>query len=89
MAKLSAHGRTELARVARTYVGVGETEGQSTTYTYALMSDGKTLRKVNVVWADGHVSNRPWSLATKWRYPAERAAWLAVFARAGFEEVTK
>lgn len=89
MAKLSAHGRTELARVARTYIGVGETEGQSSTYTYALMSDGKTLRKVKVVWPDGSVSNRPWTLATKYRYPAERTAWLAVFARAGFEEVAK
>ena len=87
MAKLSARGRSELARVVKTYPA-GDV-GQVSTYTYTLMSDGKTLRKVKVVWSDGHVTDRAWTVATMYRYPAERAAWLAVFTRAGFTEVTK
>ena len=86
MAKLSARGRTELARVARTYTP-GDV-GQVVTYTYALMSDGKILRKTKTVWADGYVTDKPWKVI-QYRYPTEREAFLACFAKVGYEEVQK
>ena len=84
MAKLSARGRTELARVAKTYAP-GDV-GQVATYTYALMSDGVILRKTKVVWADGHVTDRAWK-SVQYRYPTERQAFLTNFAKEGFVEV--
>jgi hypothetical protein len=84
MAKLGARGRTELARVARETVG---DVGQKYTTTYALMSDGKTLRKVKAVWSDGHVSDVAWKVAG-WRvFPTDRAAWLTHFASFNYTEV--
>ena len=86
MAKLSARGRTELARVAKTYAPADV--GQVTTYTYALMSDGKILRKTKVVWADGAVTAGDWKVVAP-RYPTERMNFLAFFVNQGFKEVAK
>ena len=86
MAKLSARGRTELARVAKTYPA-GDV-GQVTTYTYALMSDGKILRKTKVLWADGYVTDKPWKVVQP-RYPTRRDDFVAYFATKGYPEVQK
>ncbi len=55
MAKLSAHGRTEVARFERVHTGK---DGSTVTDTAAVMSDGWVLFKTKIRHTDG---SSPWS----------------------------
>lgn len=79
MAKLSARGRTELARVEkiRPYFG-GYISKQKR--VYALMSDGAILARITTYYNDGSGANSGnWHVIAQWPKPSDTALAIRLF----------
>ncbi len=62
MAKLTARGRTELARLSIVEVPNDSTITRERTRMVALMSDGNVLEKIDVVFVDGKKHSYGWKV---------------------------
>jgi len=87
MAKLSARGRKELARVTKTET---LTEEQSSvtlerTTVLALMSDGKILQKDSVVFRSGDKHSYGWKVRSKAKAGVTPEMFVSALTNQGYE----
>jgi len=91
MAKLSARGRTEVARVARERIIAPESGNSNPVIwrrtTLALMSDRNVLEKNDVRWADGMTHTYPWKVRSKVKPNTTREIFIGLAARDEFKVV--
>lgn len=88
MAKLSARGRKEIARVDRE-INVNDptalTMWRKT--TVALMSDGNMLEKLDVRFRDGHLHSYGWKLRGKVKAEVTPERFVAHFTSRGYRVI--
>lgn len=90
MAKLNARGRQELARVEKEF---NPSEDVDPTCcwerrTYALMSDGKVLRKIDVRWRnDNRLHSYGWHIKGNIKAGVDVTQWLTSYENIGFRKV--
>jgi len=88
MAKLSARGRTELARVEKTVYPTPPDLVTERRYTTAYMSDGTLLQKCDVIFrSDGKRHSYGWIVRGKVDPGLTVEQWLELRARLGYKQV--
>lgn len=85
MAKLSARGRKELARVTKVVFPGEEELTSQRRYTLSLMSDGVILEKIDVVFrSDGKKHSYGWKVRSKVKESVTPEKFVAVFEKKGY-----
>jgi hypothetical protein len=89
MAKLSAHGRTELARLTKEGSGKSQYSGGPVwkRVTLAIMSDLNILKKVDCKWEDGRSHSYGWKLYRKIKAGTTVDKVVDVFTKIGYNKV--
>jgi hypothetical protein len=86
MAKLSAHGRTELARVSKRIdqASPDPTHPYAVRYERTMMSDGVTLEKVTFYPADAPKHDTGWTVRGKVKAGMTPGAWIEMYRAQGW-----